>query len=79
MADAAPLLSVRALKKYFPIERGLLRRIAGYVKAVDDVSSGQSVEEEHEAHRDPMVKFERGEHAVRPVWYLGFRIRRRIA
>jgi peptide/nickel transport system ATP-binding protein len=38
MADAAPLLSVRALKKYFPIERGLLRRIAGYVKAVDDVS-----------------------------------------
>ena len=38
MVDAAPLLSVRALKKYFPIERGLLRRTVGYVKAVDDVS-----------------------------------------
>ena len=33
-----PLLAVRNLKKYFPIERGFLRRVAGYVKAVDDVS-----------------------------------------
>ncbi len=33
-----PLLEVRNLKKYFPIERGFLRRVAGYVKAVDDVS-----------------------------------------
>ncbi len=38
MPEAAPLLSVRSLKKYFPIERGPLRRIAGHVKAVDDVS-----------------------------------------
>lgn len=32
------VLSVEGLKKYFPIRRGLLRRIVGYVKAVDDVS-----------------------------------------
>ena len=33
-----PLLEVRSLKKYFPIKRGLLARVAGQVKAVDDVS-----------------------------------------
>jgi oligopeptide transport system ATP-binding protein len=44
MASAAsrngePLLSVRNLKKYFPIKKGLLiDRTVGYVKAVDDVS-----------------------------------------
>jgi len=32
------LLDVKGLKKYFPIQKGLLRRIAGYVKAVDNVS-----------------------------------------
>ena len=32
------LLEVANLKTYFPIRRGLLRRIVGYVKAVDDVS-----------------------------------------
>ncbi|MCD6291148.1 MAG: ABC transporter ATP-binding protein [Anaerolineae bacterium] len=32
------LLEVRGLKKYFPIQRGLLRRTVGYVRAVDDVS-----------------------------------------
>lgn len=32
------VLSVEGLKKYFPIRRGLLRRIVGNVKAVDDVS-----------------------------------------
>lgn len=32
------LLQVRNLKKYFPIERGFLRRTVGHVKAVDDVS-----------------------------------------
>jgi len=32
------LLDVRGLKKYFPIQRGILRRTVGYVKAVDDVS-----------------------------------------
>lgn len=34
----ASLLEVRGLKKYFPIEKGILRRIVGHVKAVDDVS-----------------------------------------
>jgi len=34
---AEPLLSVRNLKKYFPIRRGVFSRIAAYVKAVDDV------------------------------------------
>ena len=33
-----PLLSVRNLKTYFPVKRGLLRRQVGNVKAVDDVS-----------------------------------------
>ena len=32
------VLAVEGLKKYFPIRRGLLRRIVGNVKAVDDVS-----------------------------------------
>jgi peptide/nickel transport system ATP-binding protein len=32
------LLEVKGLKKYFPIQAGLLRRTVGYVKAVDDVS-----------------------------------------
>ena len=32
------LLDVRGLKKYFPIHAGLLRRVVGQVKAVDDVS-----------------------------------------
>jgi oligopeptide/dipeptide ABC transporter ATP-binding protein len=33
-----PLLSVRNLKKYFPIRRGVLSRVAAHVKAVDDIS-----------------------------------------
>jgi peptide/nickel transport system ATP-binding protein len=32
------LLDVKGLKKFFPIQKGLLRRVVGYVKAVDDVS-----------------------------------------
>src|SRR5215510_4916454 len=32
------LLEVKGLKKYFPIQKGLLRKIVGYVKAVDDVN-----------------------------------------
>jgi peptide/nickel transport system ATP-binding protein len=36
--NAAPLLDVRGLKKYFPIAKGLLRRVTGHVRAVDDVS-----------------------------------------
>jgi len=39
MAEAVqPLLSVTHLKKYFPIRRGVLSRVASYVKAVDDIS-----------------------------------------
>ena len=34
----APILRVEGLKKYFPIRRGLFQRIAGWVKAVEDVS-----------------------------------------
>jgi peptide/nickel transport system ATP-binding protein len=33
-----PLLDVRGLRKYFPIASGLLRRVSGHVRAVDDVS-----------------------------------------
>jgi peptide/nickel transport system ATP-binding protein len=33
-----PLLEVRGLRKHFPIRRGFLRRLTGYVRAVDDVS-----------------------------------------
>jgi len=33
-----PLLEVTELKKYFPIKRGFMKRVVGYVKAVDDVS-----------------------------------------
>ncbi|UCC75233.1 MAG: ATP-binding cassette domain-containing protein [Gemmatimonadota bacterium] len=32
------LLDVKSLCKYFPIEKGLIRRVVGHVKAVDDVS-----------------------------------------
>jgi peptide/nickel transport system ATP-binding protein len=32
------LLDVRNLKKYFPIQKGFLKRTVGYVKAVDDVT-----------------------------------------
>ena len=34
----APLLDVRGLRKFFPIAKGMLRRVAGHVRAVDDVS-----------------------------------------
>ena len=37
-SDAAPLLEVRGLKKYFPVRKGLFSRVHGYVKAVDGVS-----------------------------------------
>ena len=36
--EAEVLLEVKNLKKYFPIEKGFLRRVVGHVKAVDDVS-----------------------------------------
>jgi oligopeptide/dipeptide ABC transporter ATP-binding protein len=35
---STPVLQVDGLKKYFPVRKGLLRRIAGYVYAVDNVS-----------------------------------------
>src|SRR5262249_57876736 len=35
---AEPLLSVRGLTKHFPIRKGLFGRVAGHVRAVDDVS-----------------------------------------
>jgi len=38
MSAATPVLSVEGLRKYFPIRRGVLRRVVGNVKAVDDVS-----------------------------------------
>src|SRR5262249_41271863 len=33
-----PILEVKNLKQYFPIRRGLLQRVVGQVRAVDDVS-----------------------------------------
>ena len=33
-----PLLEIKNLKKYFPVQRGFLRRTLGFVKAVDDVN-----------------------------------------
>ncbi|WP_396222645.1 ABC transporter ATP-binding protein [Gemmatimonas sp.] len=36
--SGAPLLTVRGLTKHFPIRRGILQRVVGAVKAVDDVS-----------------------------------------
>ena len=35
--DPKPMLRVEGIKKYFPIEKGLFRRVVGHVKAVDDV------------------------------------------
>ena len=37
-AGVRPLLEGDRLEKYFPIEKGFLRRVVGQVKAVDDVS-----------------------------------------
>ena len=36
--DNELLLEVNDLRMYFPIQKGLLRRTTGYVKAVDGVS-----------------------------------------
>jgi len=33
-----PLLEIKSLKKYFPIQKGFFKRVVGHVKAVDDVS-----------------------------------------
>src|SRR5512137_1969127 len=37
-SDTPVLLEVKNLKKYFPIRRGILKRVVGYVRSVDDVS-----------------------------------------
>lgn len=37
-SDERPLLSVNDLKVYYPVRKGIFRRIAGHVRAVDDVS-----------------------------------------
>ncbi len=37
-AQPEPLLEVKELKKYFPIQKGFLKRTVGYVKAVDDIN-----------------------------------------
>jgi peptide/nickel transport system ATP-binding protein len=37
-AAAPPLLEVKNLSKFFPIRKGILRRVVGHVRAVDDVS-----------------------------------------
>jgi peptide/nickel transport system ATP-binding protein len=37
-ADADNILTLAHVKKYFPIQRGLLGRVRGHVRAVDDVS-----------------------------------------
>jgi peptide/nickel transport system ATP-binding protein len=37
-AGTPPLLEVRSLRKFFPIQKGFARRVVGYVRAVDDVS-----------------------------------------
>ncbi|MGD8563105.1 MAG: dipeptide ABC transporter ATP-binding protein [Desulfarculaceae bacterium] len=37
-AGARPLIEVKNLKKYFPVKKGILSRVVGQVKAVDDVS-----------------------------------------
>ncbi|MBM4460386.1 MAG: ATP-binding cassette domain-containing protein [Chloroflexi bacterium] len=38
MDNSQTLLEVRNLRKYFPLTKGLLRKVVGTVKAVDDVS-----------------------------------------
>ncbi len=36
--DRVPLLKVQNLRKYYPMRKGLLKRLVGEIKAVDDVS-----------------------------------------
>ncbi len=40
MRQNPPLITIQNLKQYFPIQKGFLRKVVGYVKAVDDVSLG---------------------------------------
>ena len=38
MSSPAHLMEVKGLKKYFPIKEGFVKKVVGYVRAVDDVS-----------------------------------------
>ncbi len=38
IVSGEPLLEIVNLKKYFPVQKGFLRRTVGYVKAVDGIS-----------------------------------------
>ena len=38
MSDREILLKVRGVKTYFPIKKGVLKRVVGHVKAVDDIN-----------------------------------------
>lgn len=38
LSDSENLLEVTDLKKYFPVQKGLFRKVVGYIKAVDGVS-----------------------------------------
>ncbi len=38
MSEDNKILKVRGLKKHFPIQQGLRRKVVGYVKAVDDIN-----------------------------------------
>ncbi|MBN2859848.1 MAG: ATP-binding cassette domain-containing protein [Sphaerochaetaceae bacterium] len=38
MNEQIPILKVQHLQKYYPIQKGLMRKTVGHVKAVDDVS-----------------------------------------
>ena len=38
MPEASPLLKVENLRTHFPVRTGVLQRVTGWVKAVDDVS-----------------------------------------
>jgi peptide/nickel transport system ATP-binding protein len=38
LSQSSPLLEVKDLKKHFPIQRGVFRKVVGHVKAVDGIS-----------------------------------------
>lgn len=38
MMDKKKILQIKNLKKYFPVKKGFLQKVVGYVKAVDDIS-----------------------------------------
>ena len=38
MSDTKELLTVKNLKKYFPVRKGVFSRVVGWVRAVDDIS-----------------------------------------